>query len=317
MTSSHDPGSLHHIPTHKVRTNPDNPRLNFRQGELEDLQESIRRYGIQVPVAVYKSGNEYVLIDGERRWRCASKLNLKTIPALIQKEPTRLENLLLMFNIHALREQWDLLTIALKLPAIVELLKKETGQLPTEIDLSIRTGLTRSVIRRCRLLMDLPKKYKDMLLEELKKPKSKQQLSEDLFIEMERSLKTIARALPDSLPDKDSAREMLLRKYREDVIDNVVDFRKVAKIARASSVGVSAERARGAIGRLLREPRYSIKQAYEDTVSEAYVERDVLTRIDQLMSKLAEIDPAEIDDEVRERLEDLILRVRVLLKGSA
>src|SRR5262245_9884101 len=106
MAQSHQTGTLADIPVGRILPNPENPRVNFRQGELEELQESIRQYGIQVPIAVFKRGGNYVLIDGERRWRCASKLNLRTIPALIQREPGALENLLLMFNIHALREQW-------------------------------------------------------------------------------------------------------------------------------------------------------------------------------------------------------------------
>ena len=103
MASIHSTGALANISVQRIRQNPDNPRITFRQGELEELQESIRQYGIQVPIAVFRRGSHFVLIDGERRWRCASKLNLKTIPALIQKAPGPLENLLLMFNIHALR----------------------------------------------------------------------------------------------------------------------------------------------------------------------------------------------------------------------
>ena len=48
---------------------------------------------------------------------------------------------LLMFNIHALREQWDLLTVALKLPKIIDLLTKEAGKAPTEREISEKTGL--------------------------------------------------------------------------------------------------------------------------------------------------------------------------------
>src|ERR1035437_10049057 len=195
MPSESDSGTLLDVPIQRIRTNPENPRLTFRQGELEELQESIRQYGVQVPIAVFKRGAEFVLIDGERRWRCASKLNLKSIPALVQREPKTLENLWLMFNIHALREQWDLLTIALKLPRVVTLLSRDLARKPTEGELSAKTGLARSVIRRCRLLMELPEHYQQMLLEELKKPKSKQTLSEDLFIEMEKSLRTVERAM--------------------------------------------------------------------------------------------------------------------------
>ncbi len=317
MTTDHGTGKLADIPVSKVRSNPENPRLAFRQGELEELQESIRRYGIQVPVAVFKRGSEYILIDGERRWRCASKLNLRTIPALVQAEPGHLQNLLLMFNIHALREQWDLLTIALKLPKIIDLLKQENGKRPTEIELSERTGLSRGAIRRCRLLMDIPDKYKKMLLDELKKPKSKQLLSEDFFIEMERALTSVIRAMPNVVQDKDKARDVLLKKYKDKVIGNIVDFRKVAKIARAIKVGVSAEQSEDAIKRLLSDPRYSIVQAWDETASEAYAERDVVAGIEHLLVKLAEIADADIDEDVREKLEELVKRASAILEADA
>ena len=68
---------LKEIPTDRVTRNPDNPRIFFRSDELGTLMASINRYGIQVPITVYEEGGGYVLIDGERRWRCADKLNLK------------------------------------------------------------------------------------------------------------------------------------------------------------------------------------------------------------------------------------------------
>lgn len=316
MLVDHDTGRLADIPVDKIVPNKDNPRIAFRAGELETLQESIRQYGVQVPIAVYKEGNTFVLIDGERRWRCACKLTLKTIPALIQEKPSRLENLLLMFNIHALREQWDLLTIALKLDDIIKMLTRELKKLPNEAELASRTGLTRGIIRRCRLLMELPQEYQDMLLDELKKPKSKQQLSEDFFIEMEKALKTISRAMPESLPDKEKARRVLLRKYKDGVIDNIVDFRKVGKIARAKVVHADPVQAEDAIRRLLTDPGYSIKAAWSETVAEAYAERDIVTRIDTLLEKLDEVQVAEIDEEVREKLEELVDRAKAILESD-
>lgn len=311
------PGKLLDVPVDKIMSNPENPRLTLRQGELEELQESIRQYGVQVPIAVFKRGSQYFLIDGERRWRCASKLNHKTIPALVQDEPNPLQNLLLMFNIHALREQWDLLTIALKLPRVSELLCTDLGRVPTEIELSAKTGLSRSVIRRCRLLMDLPKKYQGMLLDELKKPKSKQTLSEDLFIEMEKSLKTVMRAMPGVVKNVDKARDVLLKKYKEKVIKNIVDLRKVAKIARAKSVHADSANAEDAIRRLLTDPKYSIEQAWSETVSDAYAERDIVSRIEHLLAKLNEVQLSEIDDDVREKLEELVQRARAILEAEA
>lgn len=317
MPSEHPTGTLADIAVGRIVPNPENPRVTFRQSELDELQESIRQYGIQVPIAVFKRGRDFVLIDGERRWRCASKLNLRVIPALIQREPGALENLLLMFNIHALREQWDLLTISLKLPTIRRLLREELAREPTETELAARTGLSRGVIRRCRLLSELPDKYQLMLLEELKKPKSKQTLSEDLFIEIEKALKTAMRAMPNAINDKDRARAVLLKKYREKVIDNIVEFRKLAKIARAKHVDADTKQAEAAIRRLVTDPKYSIAEAWSDTVSEAYAERDIVSRIDHLLVKLGEVEAAQIDEDVRERLEELVATARALLDADA
>jgi ParB/RepB/Spo0J family partition protein len=309
-------GELAKIAVNQIRPNPENPRLTFRQGELDELQESIRRYGVKVPIAVFKSGTAYVLIDGERRWRCASKLNLKTIPALIQPEPDPLQNLLLMFNIHALREQWDLLTVALKLPKVISLLENELERVPTEIDLSEYTGLSRGWIRRCRLLTQLPKKYLDLLLEELKKPQSKRAVGEDFFIEMEKALKSVMRAMPDAIDNIDSARDVLLAKYRAKLIQSNIEFRKLAKIARASKVGADLAAAKKAIKRLVSDPRYSITEAWTATVSEAYIERDILTRIELLLAKLSEVTATEMDLDVREKLEELVERAQKILEDD-
>lgn len=311
-----DRGQLADIPVGLIHTNPDNPRLKFRPGELEELQESIRRYGVQVPIAVFKRGTEYVLIDGERRWRCASKLNFKTIPALVRTEPEPLQNLLLMFNIHMLREQWDLLTIALKLPRIIELYQKKFKASPTEADLALHTGLKRGVIRKCRMLANLPDKYKDLLLSELDKPKGRQQVGEEFFVEMEKALVTVARNHSGVVDDLDAARDALLKKYQAGVIDSNIEFRKLSKIARASAVGADTESAKAAIQRVLTDANYSIKDAFRETVSEAYAERDVVSRIDALLGKLDEVRPEDIDDDVKEKLQELVARATAILEAS-
>src|SRR5450759_3508161 len=125
MTEKPSSAYVKDLPPDKIRRNPENPRLFFRSEEMDTLMASIRRYGIQVPISVYEDEDGFVLIDGERRWRSARKLNIQRIPALVQPKPTKLANLLLMFNIHMLREQWDYLTIASKLPDVISLFSKE------------------------------------------------------------------------------------------------------------------------------------------------------------------------------------------------
>jgi ParB family transcriptional regulator, chromosome partitioning protein len=307
---------LEQIPVDRVHRNPENPRIIFRGDELNQLLKSIQNRGVQVPVSVYKEGSKYVLIDGERRWRCSLKLNRKTIPALIQRKPDTLTNLLLMFNIHALREQWDLLTMASKLPAIIDLLERSKGARPTEAEISEETSLKRSTIRRCKLLVELPQHYIDDMLVELKKPKNEQRLTEDFFIEMERGLKTVERAMPDAFPDgdKDKARRVLIRKFRTGIIDNRTHFRSLPKIARADEV---EERKRlKALKEVFADNKYSLAAAYEDSVAELYTEKDILTRISSLTSRIDELEPDELDDTLRSQLSTLADRIHALLEGS-
>lgn len=307
---------LRDIPIELIERNPENPRLVFRPQELETLQESISRYGVQVPVSVFKRGKSYILIDGERRWRCSLKLNRKTIPALVQEEPDQLTNLLLMFNIHALREQWDLLTIAFKLPRTIQLLDKRLGYRPTEGQIAAETGLSRSVIRRSKLLMELPDRYKRDLLDELHKPKAQQKLTEDLFIEMERALKTVERVVPESIDDKNAVRDVLIEKYKKNVIKDITDFRYLPKISKAEKVRADRAAAYQSLQRVFKTNSYSIEQAYNDTVSEAYAERDLITRVEQLLERLEEIEPKELDEAAVTAIQRLVRRLNELLRKA-
>jgi len=308
---------LSHIPIEDITRNRENPRILFRQAEMENLLESIRRYGIQVPISVYQEGDRFVLIDGERRLRCAKKLNLYRIPAIVQGKPDALTNLLLMFNIHALREQWDYLTFALKLPRVIQLLKKKNGWEPTEAELAVETGLTRGMIRRSKLLMNLPEEYRQTILEELKKPKVEQKLTEDFFIEMERSLKTVENAMPSAIPEKDIARKVLIEKFSNSLIPSVTAFRDLAKIARAEYVEADRARAEIALRKVLSYNTYTIEAAFNDSVSEAYHERDIVTRVNALLERLQRYHLEDVDDELRFALAELISRVSKLLEAAS
>ncbi|PTY07134.1 hypothetical protein DB347_07425 [Opitutaceae bacterium EW11] len=307
---------LKEIRVELIDRNPENPRILFRQDELEELLNSIRVYGVQVPIAVYKAGRRYVLIDGERRWRCSKKLGRETVPALIQTAPDPLRNLLLMFNIHSLREQWDLLTIAMKLPRVVLLLSGELGREPKEHDICERTGLSRAVLRRCKLLIELPQQYKDQILEELHKPKAQQRLTEDFFIEMERSLKTVWGVFPQLLRNKDEVRRVLIKKYQGNVIKNVVHFRLLAKIARASKVEVDESVIISSLSEVLGDNHVDIERVYEERFSSAYNERDLVSRISTVLDALSRLVPDEVDDELRQELHKLVRQASQVLEDA-
>lgn len=69
------------------------PRKHFDDNNLNELSESIKRFGMLQPVIVTKEAEGYSLIAGERRWRAAKKAGLKQIPAIVRehKDQERLE----------------------------------------------------------------------------------------------------------------------------------------------------------------------------------------------------------------------------------
>jgi ParB/RepB/Spo0J family partition protein len=308
------PTRLRKLSPDQISPNPENPRLIFRQEEMESLMVSIDTYGIQVPIAVYADGNRFVLIDGERRWRCAKKLNLRQIPALVQDRPSELENLLLMYNIHALREQWDYFTIASKLERIIALKSGEEGIRPTETELSEATGLSRGQIRRCQLLLDLPDRFKDMLTTELELPKAQQKLSEDFFIEMERSLKTITKRLPEYNDNLDGIRDTLVDKFKTGIIPAVTDFRQLSKIATAvDNLGIRQRTAKAALDRIFKKNDVDIRGTYEATVEFEYDEHRASQHLTSLTAFLDEVIEEDRVDELDPEFLELIRKLRTQL----
>lgn len=280
--------SLIHISTDNIRRNPENPRLIFRESELQDLLESIREVGIKVPISVYKDRGNFILLDGERRWRCASKLNHKTIPALVQPKPTRLENLLMMFNIHNVRVQWGLLPMALKLRDIRTMLEKE-GRSTDFRHLAGITGLSITTVKRAFEILDLPSKYRKMLLKEAEKPRAKQKITADLFIEINKAMKAVEKYTPEVLKEVSKTKfvDSMFRKYVTGIENNVVGFRRISKIARAEKTGIPKSCVIPTLVDLVMKPDCSIDQAYTDTVSAAYEARDLSTKASTLAESLS------------------------------
>ncbi len=281
---------LQQINPDKISQNPDNPRLIFREAEMNELMESISEVGIKVPLSVYADGSRFTLIDGERRWRCAKKLNLPSVPAIVQPKPSRLENLLMMFNIHNVRVDWDLMPMALKLGQIREMLQKD-GKPTNAKSLSAVTGVRLATVQRALDLLDLPQKYQKMLLKEAEKPRGEQRIKPDVFIEVYKSMHVVERYVPEVFDQvtKSEYVDSMVTKYVDRVIDNVVGYRELSKIARAERAGVDKELAKPAIVKLVKDKSYSVKQAFEDTVQAAYDNRDLSTRLQALIARLSRI----------------------------
>ena len=72
------------LPVYKVEPNPNQPRQDFDEEELEALAQSIREHGVVQPLTVRElPSGYYQIIAGERRWRASRLANLTEIPAVI------------------------------------------------------------------------------------------------------------------------------------------------------------------------------------------------------------------------------------------
>jgi hypothetical protein len=285
---------------------------------MTQLMDSIREVGIKVPISLYADGSHYVLIDGERRWRCAKRLNLKDVPSIIQPKPTRLENLLMMFNIHNVRLDWDLMPMALKLAEVRAMLEK-SGKAADVKAISAITGVPAPTVKRAFDLLDLPARYQKMLIKEAAKPRNEQKIKPDLFIEIYKSLHAIERYTPEVFDtvQKPEYVEAMVGKYMNGVVDNVVGFRELTKIARAERAGVDRSHAIPTIIRLVKNKRYGITDAYRDTVQAAYEQRDLASKLWSLSEKLETLKSSVgLSREVVDALRALKAQVERLLSGD-
>lgn len=232
MPEKTKPARVTSLVVEDIAPNPHNPRRLFDEGPMQTLRESIEKRGILVPIVVYPKPRNwpgsasYVLLDGERRWRCAIDLRLPRVPAIVVAEPDETQNILTMFHIHNVREGWQLMPTALKLQTLMEKLD-ETN----ERKLSELTKLTIAQVRRCKILLTYPKTIQNLMLAPVSR-----RLKADFFIEMQRIR---GPALSERFPpwikrgDLDCIK-ILLDKYERNIIKAVTEFRKLAEVHRAS-----------------------------------------------------------------------------------
>jgi ParB family chromosome partitioning protein len=83
-----------------IFANPNQPRKVFDETALQELANSISKHGVIMPIIVNKSGDRYMIIAGERRFRASKIAGLETVPVIVKnynerqiKEISLIENL--------------------------------------------------------------------------------------------------------------------------------------------------------------------------------------------------------------------------------
>jgi ParB family transcriptional regulator, chromosome partitioning protein len=229
------PIGVKQIPTAKLFANPHNPRSLFDREPMEVLRQSIARVGILVPLTVYreKARKRYVILDGQRRWMCAREVGLKKVPVNQVPEPTLVQNIVTMFQIHKLREDWELMPTALKVQVLID----ETGD-RNNARLSELTGLDEAVIVRCKKLISFDRKFQDMMLD----PDPDRRVKSDFFIELYSVIHDSDVASFAWFSQNKFIRQMLVKYQQEPrTIKAVTDFRLIKQhITNARKVGAVA-----------------------------------------------------------------------------
>ncbi|HKH27631.1 MAG TPA: ParB/RepB/Spo0J family partition protein [Sphingomicrobium sp.] len=78
-------GGVREIEIGRIRPNPDQPRIQFKEETIDELADSIAERGILQPILLRPHGDGFEIVAGERRWRAAQRARLHTIPAIVRE----------------------------------------------------------------------------------------------------------------------------------------------------------------------------------------------------------------------------------------
>jgi len=142
----------------KVEPNPDQPRKNFAEDELEELADSIKKIGIFQPILVQDKGDHYMIVAGERRWRAALKAGLKEVPVII-KNYTEEEIVIISLLENIQRVDLNPIEEAQTYKKLIDTYKYKQDEVAEKVSKS-RTAVTNSM-----RLLKLSEEVQEMLIE--------------------------------------------------------------------------------------------------------------------------------------------------------
>ena len=154
-----DQGEVQMLRLSQVDPNRSQPRKKFEEESLEELADSIRRFGVLQPILVKKTGSRYEIIAGERRWRASRKAGLREIPAIVREySDQETVELSLIENIQ--REDLNPIEEAKAFKRLLE----EFGL--RQEDLAERVSKSRTAITNAIRLLKLDERVQNMVIEE-------------------------------------------------------------------------------------------------------------------------------------------------------
>lgn len=147
------------VPIELVQPNPDQPRTNFKQEEIEELAASIEREGLLQPILVRPLGKGYQIIAGERRWQACKANGMKKVPIRVREvDDDKALELALIENIQ--RSDLNPIEEAYGYRRLME----RKGMTQSEVAETVSKG--RSTVANAMRLLELPEDAQQLLFEE-------------------------------------------------------------------------------------------------------------------------------------------------------
>ncbi len=138
--------------------NPNQPRKVFDETALKELAESIKKHGVIQPIIVNKSGDRFMIIAGERRFRASKLAGLEKVPVIVKTYSERqIKEISLIENLQ--REDLNPIEAAMAMKALME----DYGL--TQEELADRIGKSRPAIANTLRLLSLSPEVIKMVAE--------------------------------------------------------------------------------------------------------------------------------------------------------
>ena len=150
---------LKNIPLDRIIRNPDQPRKEFPQEELEDLAATIKDVGVGQPILVKPVGDKYMIISGERRWRASGLAQQDTIPAVVRSDYTSGREALMRLIENVQRTALSTMEMA----RYIRYLKDEEDLTQEKIAIALGNKTNRSAVAHYLRLLTLPMPVQQMI----------------------------------------------------------------------------------------------------------------------------------------------------------
>lgn len=159
VTSEEDAKRLVEVNPKKIQLNPYQPRQNFKKEALDELKQSIKKYGLIQPLVVTElSSGRYELIAGERRLRASVELKLDKIPVIV-RDATSQEKLEVALVENLQREDLNPVERALGCRKLMD------EFCLTAVEVAERVSLAPSTVTNALRLLNLPEKIQQALID--------------------------------------------------------------------------------------------------------------------------------------------------------